>query len=192
MLQQGEMMMRRSRYFLLPIALVASTSVGAAKNAPIADRTGSQLVVDVTACRGITDSAARLACYDGAVAKLADATARKDVVVLDREDVQKTKRSLFGFNLPKLALFGDKDGQDKPDKSEREEFTEITAKIQSARVSAVGQWTLALDDGSVWETREAPNNDPRSGDTIRIRKAALSSYFGNIAGQRAVRIHRIE
>jgi len=185
-------MMRWSLYFLLPIGLVPAVASRAAKNAPIADRTGSQLVVDVTACRHVADSGARLACYDGAVAKLADATDRKDVVVLDREDVQKTKRSLFGFNLPKLALFGDKDGQDKQDKAPHEEFTEITAKIQSARVGSAGQWTLALDDGSIWETREAPNNDPRSGDTIRIRKAALSSYFGNIAGQRAVRIHRIE
>ena len=182
-------MMRHSQIFLLPIALIAAGASSAAKVAPLADRTGSQLLVDVTACRQISDSAARLACYDGAVAKLADATDRKDVVVLDREDVRKTKRSLFGFELPKLAFFGDKDGQDK---AAHEEFTEITAKIQSARNSATGQWRLALDDGSVWETREAPNNDPRSGDTIRIRKAALSSYFGNIAGQRAVRIHRVE
>jgi len=147
------------------------------------------LISDVTACRKISDSGARLACYDGSVAKLADASDKKDVVVLDREDVRQTKRSLFGFALPHLPFF-DNDGSQ--DKTAREEFSEIESKIVGTHQNAAGDWIIALDDHSVWQTTEAPKSDPRTGDMIRIRKAALGSYFANIAGERAARVRRIQ
>jgi len=181
--------MRGGRHLLLLTAVSMSAPAFAAKSPPSMDQAGSQMVIDVTACRKITDSAARLACYDASVSKLADATERKDVVVLDREDVRKTKRSLFGFNVPSLPFFGG--GKDADGKEAHEEFTEIEAKIASVRDRGMGVWTIVLDDGGVWETNEAPKNDPSSGDSIHIRKAALGSYFGNINGARAVRLHRI-
>jgi hypothetical protein len=182
--------MRHASYLASLVLLSVVPSSGAESARPKTDVVGSQLVSDVTACRKIADSGARLACYDGSVAKLSDASDKKDVVVLDREDVRKTKRSLFGYVLPHLPFFdSDNGGQDK---AAREEFTEIESKIDGTHQNAAGDWILTLDDHSVWQTSEAPKSDPRAGDTIRIRKAALGSYFGNIAGQRAVRVHRIQ
>jgi hypothetical protein len=178
------------RAYLMFTGLLAVTAAPVfARVSPVTDRAGSQLITDVTACRAITDSAARLACYDGSVAKLADASDKKDVVVLDREEVQKTKRSLFGFELPHLPFFDN--AGDSKDKKASQEFTQIEAKITSARQNAAGDWILDLDDNSVWQTTEAPKNDPRSNESIRIRKAAMGSYFGNIAGDRATRMRRI-
>ncbi|HEY0628432.1 MAG TPA: hypothetical protein VGD23_03800, partial [Sphingomicrobium sp.] len=61
------------------------------------------------ACRNVTDSAERLACYDKAAATISDAVAKQDLVVFDREGVRKTKRGLFGFSIPNLGVFDDDD-----------------------------------------------------------------------------------
>ena len=181
--------MRGSNHLLLFAVVAISGPALAAKPPAAMDQAGSQMIVDVTACRKIVDSAARLPCYDLNVGKLADAAEKRDVVVLDREDVRKTKRSLFGFNIPSLPFFGgDKDADGK---APREEFTEIEAKITSVHDRGMGVWTIVLDDGGVWETSEEPKYDPHSGDSIHIRKAALGSYFGNINDARAVRLHRV-
>ena len=65
-----------------------------------------RLLNAVTACRAIGDATQRLACYDEAATRLTQAVGRNDVVVLDREDIRQTRRSLFGFHLPRLPLFG--------------------------------------------------------------------------------------
>ena len=73
-----------------------------------AQRTGgaSPLVDAVVACRTETGEARRLACFDRAAAALGAASGRGELVVLGREDVRRTRRSLFGFNLPDAPLFG--------------------------------------------------------------------------------------
>src|SRR4051812_15385852 len=63
-------------------------------------------------CRAITDSAARLACYDQASARFTEAVSKGDVIVMDKQEVRETRRSLFGFTLPHIALFR---GEDKAD-----------------------------------------------------------------------------
>ena len=127
---RGEAIMRHAAYFVLtglPAVIFAPVS---ARVSPVTDKAGSQLITDVTACRSIANSAARLACYDGSVAKLADASDKKDVVVLDRAEVQKTKRSLFGFDLPRLPFFDN--AGDSKDKKASDEFAQIEARITSA------------------------------------------------------------
>lgn len=141
----------------------------------------------VAACRSITDAAARLACYDSSVAQLSQSVAAREIVVLDRQEVRRTRRSLFGFSLPRLPFLGgdgDNDGQ--------EAVREITANI--VRAAAVGndRYQVTLDDGAVWRTTEAVRNVPRAGRAVTLRRAALGSFWMDYGSGRAVRAMRIK
>ncbi|WP_306015356.1 hypothetical protein [Oceanicaulis sp. MMSF_3324] len=63
----------------------------------------------VIACSNITEDAARLACYDEAVAPLTDIS--DDLVVVNRSEVEAVEQDGFGLELPSLpnlsfSLFG--------------------------------------------------------------------------------------
>jgi hypothetical protein len=136
----------------------------------------------LAACRQVADAAARLACYDQASDKLAEAVERRDVVVLDRTEIKRTRRSLFGFSLPSIPLFRGEQG---------EEQTEIESKITSASSMGMGKWQIVIEDGAVWQTTDSSNiRDPKSGQKIVIKKGALGSYFIRVNGQRGVRGRR--
>ncbi len=152
------------------------------------------VVQSLLACRGIADAGQRLACMDAGVAALAGAVESRDVLVADKDQVKKAKRSLFGLTLPNFNLFGQtKDGEgEKSD--ERGALTEIQAKIKSARLGKSGNWLIVLDDDTRWLQTDGASfrHDPRAGMDIRIRRAALGSFFANVDGQTAVRVKRIQ
>jgi hypothetical protein len=147
------------------------------------------VVDNLTACRKITESAARLACYDDRVDKISAASSTGGLVVLDRQQVHEARRSLFGFTIPKLPFLEER--QPKPDRKVEEADSQIDSTIRTARQLSPNEWRIVLDDGAVWQTSEAPNVDPNAGDPIHIKRAALGSYLANIHGQRAVRIRRV-
>ncbi|WP_375428091.1 hypothetical protein [uncultured Sphingomonas sp.] len=134
-------------------------------------------------CRLITEPTARLACFDAAAAQLQDAVSTGQVTMLDREGVRQTKRSLFGFTLPRVGLFGRSDGEP--------EFTEIDTTIARVLPLGFGKYELMLKDGARWQTTDALASPPRSGSAVRIRKATLGSYFINVNGRRGVKGRRI-
>jgi hypothetical protein len=119
------------------------------------------------------------------VAKLLQADKAGQVSLIDQQQAREVRRSLFGFSVPKLRILGGSDSA---------EAKEITAKVSRVRGTAEGRFLLTLEDGAVWQTVERPKEGqrPRSGSTVRIRKAALGSYFMNIDGNRAVRASRAE
>lgn len=138
-------------------------------------------------CRRIAGVAERAACYDGRVDALERAERARDLVVVDREQVRRTRRSLFGFNLPRLRLFGrDDDSRDEP------EFRELNTAIKSAS-RAGGGWSFTLEDDARWV--QADNlelaREPRPGQRIRIRQGALGSFLANVDGQVAIRVRRV-
>jgi hypothetical protein len=167
---------------LIAVAGGWCAAAGAAEPAP-----APQLLQALGQCRQMTDSAARLACYDQAAAALEQAVASKEVVVLDRDEVRKTRRSLFGFSLPQLPFFGGDEGD------KEEEASEITTSIRSARSLGYGKWQIVLEDGAVWQTTESSHNaqHPAAGLPIRIKKGPLGSYMINVAGQRGIRAKRV-
>ena len=164
------------------VALVLSTGAFSAQP-KLPD---SPLVRGVVECRAQTDDAARLRCYDAAAAALAEAANSGKVVVVDREDVKKKRRALFGFSLPKLPLF-------KGDDSTEDVDDEITARIASAGPIGYGKFRIKLEDGALWETTEGTSavRDPRPGDTVVIKKGPLGSYMVRVAGQRGLRARRV-
>lgn len=175
------------RFLLVPAAALAATAAAAAE--PKLPE-GSPLISGVTACQSIADPQQRLACFDASVAKLKTATEERDVVVLDKEQVRKTRRSLFGFSLPSLpSIFGGGDDKDRP---EEPEFTQLESTIFRARSIQPGKWIMVLPDGATWQYAEINRRvEPRAGDKILIKRAALGSYMANIDGSNAVRVERI-
>lgn len=145
----------------------------------------------LTECRALADTAQRLACYDAAADALISAERSGELVVMDREDVRQTRRSLFGFSLPRIGLFGGGDSADEK-RPEVEDVDKLESTIRSARQNPRGKWILVLEDGAVWnqtDTRRL-SRDPAPGMAIAIRKGAVGSYLANIDRQVAIRIQR--
>ncbi len=169
------------KHVLLFVAVVAAVPAGAA---PRAKEATTGVLAELTACKALADNTARLACFDAATAKLAEAQAKGDVRVIDREDIRATRRSLFGFELPKVAFFkGDDSAADTP--------TEIDTTIKSIGASDFGKVTLTMDDGAVWRTTEPLPRDPRPGMPVHLKRGALGNYFLRVGSMRAVTAQRI-
>jgi hypothetical protein len=73
------------------------------------------------------------------------------------------------------------------------DLKEITANATSATDDGIGHWTVTLDTGEQWKMTEASSqfNPPREGESLRIRKGTLGSYFMDVGGQAGVRVTRI-
>lgn len=168
--------------------VVAVAGVVAASAAGAQEPSASNpLMSNLMSCRGEADPEARLRCFDAAAAALDAATSTGAVVVVDRDEVRRTRRALFGFNLPRLPFFGgDTSGQEQ-------EPDEIEGRIESAREIGYGKWQIVLEGGAVWQTTEVETRAgvPRSGQTVRIKKATMGSYMLAVQGQRSVRAMRV-
>lgn len=174
-------------YRMLVLISTALATVPAAANAQSAERPGDvarpAIVSDIEKCRNIADSVSRLACFDAAAAKLTGAIESKEIVVVEQKEVKKTKRSLFGFRLPDLSIFGDKGG---------EEDQQLTSTITTAAMDKNGRWNITIAEGAIWQTTEPVPFRPRVGDAIEIKSGALGSYFVKLRGGRAIRAIRVQ
>ena len=171
------------------LALILSAGEGGAKARDDAPAARPELFRKLVDCRSVADSAARLACYDTTVSALDAAEQKRELVVVDKGQVRTARRSLFGFALPNLSIFG---GGDAEDKKEAEEFSSIETKIRSAYRNAAGRWVITIDEGAQWlqiDSRDLAR-EPRAGLPIKISKAALGSYFAKVDGQIAIRMKR--
>lgn len=164
--------------------MLMSTAALAAEKTP---QSRSAMLTRLVDCKSIAQPNERLACYDREVAALDAAESSKQIMVVDKEQVRKTRRSLFGLELPDLGIFG---GGDKSD--DADEVSKIEAKVKSASRNPYGQWSFELEDGARWVQTDdhVLAIEPKAGDTILIKRAAFGSYMANVNGQRTFRIQR--
>jgi hypothetical protein len=136
-------------------------------------------------CKAIADSTQRLACYDAQVSAIDAAEKKQDLVVMDRAQIRETRRSLFGFTLPRFTLGGKK-------VDDADDVQEIETTIRTARRAGY-DWVLTLeDDNGTWQTSEPLGKDPpKAGTKIRIKKALMGSYLATIGISRGVRLKRV-
>jgi hypothetical protein len=170
------------------VTLAAAAMIAGPAGAADKEVRASPLLDALTKCRNEPDPAARVACYDGAVDAISSARAKKDIVILDKEDVRQTRRGLFGFSLPKLPFFGGKDddpGNEVPD--------EVRSTVKSARSLGYGKWRIVIEDGAIWETTEARMgfDDPKPGAAVLIERGAITNYFIKIGNGRRVSAKRV-
>ena len=175
-----------TRIFFVAAAMAAGLSAAALAQ-PKAPQQRPEAFEALVRCRAIADDAARLQCFDAAAAGLQEAADRRDLVVVDREQVRKTKRSLFGLDIPDLNPFS---GGPDP---EEEEIQSIESTVASAVRHGGGRWSVTLEDGSSWiQTDDKPLAlGPRKGQKVLVKKAAMGSYMMRVNNQPAVRVKRV-
>ena len=136
-------------------------------------------------CRAIPSDAERLACYETQTAKIDDAEAKRDVVIIDRDQATKARKDGFGLPARPLVVGAPP--------ALGEGVTDVTAKIRSARLLESNRWLFVLEDGARWYQAESKTlRDPKPGQSVRIRKASLGGFLANIDGQPATRVRRID
>jgi hypothetical protein len=144
-----------------------------------------ELFEKLQSCRAITDNAQRLACFDSTSANLSAAVSSKQIVVIEEKEVKKTKRSLFGFRLPDLSIFGGNENDTEEDKT-------LTTTIKSLGRAEGGRWNIGIPEGAVWQTTEAMTFNPSVGDAVEIKSGVMGGYFLRVGKKRAVRAKRVQ
>jgi hypothetical protein len=144
------------------------------------------LLRELIGCRSLADASARLACFDRTAAAVDAAEKRKDLVVVDRDQLRTTRRTLFGLTLPNLSIFGD-------DSKDEEGVSRIETTIRGASQTAYRKWLFTLQDGAQWEQIDGRELSitPRAGHSIKIRRGAVGSYLANVQDQTAIRVRRL-
>lgn len=134
-------------------------------------------------CRALTDDSERLRCFDAAAATLQQAAENRDLVVVDRKQIQETKRGLFGLDVPDLNPFGGDDGV---------EIKSIEGVVRTAVQDGDGRWVITLEDNSTWaQTDSYPFAvNPKRGHKVKIVKASMGSYMMRVNNQPGVRAKR--
>lgn len=107
------------------------------------------------------------------------------------EEIEKTRRSAFGFAMPTITLFGgkDEDGEDV------EALDRLNSTI--TRVNRIGEdsWRITIAEGdAVWEVRNAPARfrEPKVGDSVEFEKASLGSYWVRVNGRMGTKGSRVQ
>ena len=148
--------------------------------------TSASVVEQLKACRGIADAPARLACFDQQMAAFDAAETAGEVAIIDRAQVQQTRRQLFGFQAPDLS------GLLRGGSSDADSLDQVETTLVRATLGSNGRWQFQLEDGSSWHqtdnARHAVLN--RQGDPVRIRKASLGSYLMSVGRSRGIRVQR--
>lgn len=167
------------------LVLVLAFGLGAA--AQTAFQSSASLLEGLTKCRSVAGDSERAACYDGSVSALLGAVEAGDVRLVDREEVRKSRRQLFGTGAPEIDILkgNGKDAEEDRDLLE----TTITSAVKTGQLS----WRFTTAEGAVWEI----NNPPRKiapimpGDKVVFKKASLGFYFIRINGQMGVKGKRV-
>ena len=138
-------------------------------------------------CRAIAADAERLQCFDTAVAALEQAADRRELVVVDRQQVRESRRRLFGLALPSLPIFGGGDGTE-----DEEAVNSIESTVATANQDSLGHWNVRLADGSLWiQTDDRPLSlRPRPGQPVVVVRAALGSFMMRVNNQPGIRVRR--
>lgn len=138
----------------------------------------------MVACAGMTDSAARLACYDREVAPLArefaararasSPAARTPPPVTTPAPATVTEPATAPTPAPS---FGQEQlTREQRPAPEKEQLT-LHAKLSSQKAVGPGLFNLYLDNGQIWRHEDQVQGSYlKDGDAITIEKGAMGSY----------------
>ncbi|WP_417486105.1 hypothetical protein [Maricaulis sp.] len=83
-------------------AVIAALLLTTAMPASAYGLQGDDAVDGILACRGVTETAARLACFDSAAERLAGDRDSGELITVTRNDVAAVEGDSFGFSMPSL------------------------------------------------------------------------------------------
>jgi hypothetical protein len=177
----------RLKVILIMGCLGTSLFVTSASAAQKAEKTSprAEILQKLIDCRSISDSAERLACFETQTAKIDEAEAKRDLVIIDRDIATKSRKENFGLPTKPLVV-----GKTP---ALGEGVTDVTSKIRSVKLLNNNRWLFVLEDGARWYQAESKSiRQPKPGQMIRIRKASFGGYLANVNGQIATRVRRID
>lgn len=179
--------LNRQRITLTTIALGLGAAGGLAALAQSAPTPSATHIADLRACRALAGESERVRCYDAKVGALLGAFEAGDVRLVDRAEVRKTKRQLFGLTMPEIDILKG----DEKDEQELSDLFETT--ITEGRQTGPASWRFTTAEGAVWEINNPPRKIApiRPGDKVVFKKASLGYYFIRINGQIGVKGRRV-
>jgi hypothetical protein len=135
------------------------------------------------ACQSITGGVERLGCFDREAAKVASALNSNDLVVIDREAVRSSKRTLFGLPIPSLGVFG----------NDKEEIAQVEGTVDAIGRNGDGGYVLILADGARWSQTDDRQLAvaPRRGSKVVVKRGAFGSYNLAIDRQPGIKVKRV-
>lgn len=137
---------------------------------------------DIETCDQIAADQERLKCFDREVAKARALEADAPAVPAQPQATELTPQQKMGLTPGKIV---------KLESPPEAELKELSAKIQAAATSASGRGVFTLDNGQVWRQVEAdPHFSVRPGDSVRITRGALGSYFMSVSAHMSTRVSR--
>jgi hypothetical protein len=156
----------------------------------------------VYACAGVTDGAARLACFDAAVAGLRTATESGSAVVVERAQIEKAEKEAFGLATPSLTALAESAAASatpaastaaKPAEKPKT-LDSVTLAVKSIEKNADGSYRFVMENGQVWRQTDqlrlaGLGKGPWTAD---IRKAAMGTFMLKLGDRTAVRVRRLE
>ena len=163
--------------YVVLVAALCAPAYAAEVNRP-------KVYTDIVACRAISNAAARLECFDAAATALETATENRQVVMLDQSEVRKTKRSLFGFSLPKIPFFGESDEE------QEEEFKEIEGELANVQALPYGKYQFTVKDAGTWQTTQGISSILKNGKKFKIKRAAMGSFM-LVMNNTGIRVKRV-
>lgn len=141
---------------------------------------------ELIACRALTDSSARLDCYDAAVSRFSKLYDNGEIAVADGETAAAARKSAFGLPAPTPVLTPQKDS------GTRDQEDIVESSLQSLRQAKDGKWIFVLATGAVWTQTDLQSiRTPKVGDPIRIRRGALGSFLATVKDRPAIRMKRL-
>ena len=106
------------------------------------DLATSPLVDNLATCTAIVDDAARLACFDREVGAFVGEAKDGSVKVVEKEDIDKARKKLFGYSVPDAGIF-------KADSKEEEEANKrLTSTITKVRQVSSKEWHIWIEEGA--------------------------------------------
>jgi len=134
-----------------------------------------EVLNNVYSCASVSDSAARLECYDQAVGRLRQAQDGGQLVAVDRGQIQTLERESFGFSIPTLSSLIPNFGGDDSDEPSLERLELAVARVVTR---GSGRQAIVMENGQIWADTEIITNPTiREGDTVIIRRGPLGNYL---------------
>jgi hypothetical protein len=152
----------------------------------------------IYACTSTADGAARLACFDTAVAALKQADAAGGVAVVDRAKIVQAEKEAFGLVAPTLTSIAESASSSsaaaKPKGEKSKALDRVTLVVKSVEKGVDGRYRFTMEDGQVWRQTDdlklpAIGKGPWTAD---IRKAAIGTFLLKLDNRTAVRAKRVE
>jgi len=177
-----------------PVALALIAAGLALPMAAHAQEDYRQIVTDMRSCARITEIAARVACYDGAIAPREQGSMAARAEPPPQSGTVPAAPPVAAAPPPVRPGFGAEMLPTTRAAREAEQDPALEARVAGVRQVQPGIAVLTLDDGAQWRFVDAASfsyDMPGQGDTVRLQRGSLGSFYLHFNGQRALRIQRV-